>query len=337
MTTPFGAIRAPEWLGRVGDRSLIFHARGKLAASLVAGKFRLLGAFAAHAAGQGWQVEVVEYSDLSHPAATDGGGHLHILMEDRPLYGPGVFHAVPSYLRGYWYFDEVATRNNSSLRLANFDQRHVAQGYADRFVARLHGQFAAKNFSKFQQAVPGSEPVAKGCLAFFAQDFKPPRFHVHHMTVPQMIDAAIAAKGARALYIKPHPNNTAAELATLTGYHDPVAGVFVTWASIHDLLAACDCVLTLTSAVAFEGFMHRKPAVLGGQTDFHHNAITLTNPTQMAAAIDMALAKPWPHARYLVWFLRQQLFEDHEKSLPHLLARVHQKGFDFSAAGNFGA
>ncbi|MFD1809049.1 hypothetical protein ACFSHQ_15945 [Gemmobacter lanyuensis] len=39
----------------------------------------------------------------------------------------------------------------------------------------------------------------------------------------------------------------------------------MTEASIHDLLAACDCVLTLTSAVGFEAFLHRKPVVLGGR------------------------------------------------------------------------
>ena len=39
----------------------------------------------------------------------------------------------------------------------------------------------------------------------------------------------------------------------------------ITTASIHDLLAACDCALTVTSAVGFEAFLHKKPVVLGGQ------------------------------------------------------------------------
>ena len=52
-------------------------------------------------------------------------------------------------------------------------------------------------------------------------------------------------RGGGRLYIKPHPNQSFDELETLSRYHDPAQGVHVVTASIHDLLAACDCALTL--------------------------------------------------------------------------------------------
>ncbi len=322
--------RPADWLSRPRLDSLpptlIFHARDKLAATLCRGGFRLLDALADHAEGVGWGVEVVPYSADGATLAALQGGHLHVFLEDRPLYAPNAFHAVPAYLRGFWYFDELGTRNNSSHRLRRFEERLVAEGYANKVHGKLADQFIGANASKFAQAARGSHPVSQGCLALFAQDFLPPRHHRHYLTVPQLIAAAIRDKGARALCIKPHPNNTPEERAQLQAFHNPDRGVFVTEASIHDLLAACDCVLTLTSAVGFEAFLHRKPVVLGGQTDFAQNAITLTDPTRLGAAIAAALARTWPHERFVTWFLRQNCVEDHPRALPEVLRRIRAKG-----------
>ena len=327
------ARRAETLLG--GPDTLFFHARGKLADSLSAGKFKLLAAFAAHAAACGWGVRILNYAATSREMVM-AGGHLHVLMDDNPLYAPNCFHSVPSYLRGYWYFDEVASRNNSSHRLRKFDPRPMSDAFARGFQAKLLDQFAGRNFSKFPQAERGGEAIRPGCIAFFAQDFLAPRHHKHYMTVPQMIDAGLAACAGRAFYIKPHPNQTPDELAVLARYHRPDQGIFVTHASIHDLLAACDLVLTLTSAVGFEGFIHGKPLILGGQTDFGQNAVTLTNPARMAEALAEALARDWPHAKFLVWYLKQNCLEDSPRALPALLERVHAKGYAFADAKGAG-
>lgn len=326
--TPDLPIRSADWLTRRGEGppALLFHARDKLAQTLLRGGFKLLGALADHMRGLGWDVQVVDYSDLSHQAAMLDGPDLHILMEDRPLYAPRAIHSVPAYLRGFWFFDEVATRNNSSHRLRVFDPRSVAGDFADRFTDRLRNQFIGRNFSKFAQADRGSVAVPKGCLALFAQDFKAPRHHLHYMTVPDLVAAAIRARGDRPLVIKPHPNNTIDELAHLAALHDPQGGVHVLNASIHDILAACDATISLTSAASFEGFLHGKPALLAGQTDFHHNAITLTDPSQMADALAETMARKWQHNKFLTWYLRQNCIEDKPDALPRLIERLQRKG-----------
>ena len=94
----------PDRLDSLPD-TLFFHAREKLAATLIRGGFRLLGALADHATASGWGVEVVPYSRETQDLSTAQGGHLHIYLEDRPLYAPNAIHAVPGYLRGFWYFD----------------------------------------------------------------------------------------------------------------------------------------------------------------------------------------------------------------------------------------
>ena len=338
MTDPlFGPERPAHWLTarrlEAWPDTLFFHARDKLASGLGKGFFRLLGALAQHAAAAGWAVEIVEFSARGQDLAVANPRHLHVFMDDRPVYAPNAVHSVPTYLHGFWYFDEIGSRNNSLQRLRKFDPRPMSGDWARAFHAQLVAKFVDANLTKFPQVDRGAEPVSPGCLAFFAQDFNPPRYHRHHLTVVEMIEAAIAAKGSRPLYVKPHPNQTLDEMEVLSRYHAPKAGVHLTHASIHDVLAAADCVLTVTSAVGFEAFLHRKPVVLGGQTDFWQNAVTLTDARQMAAAIQAATQRDWPYEKFLVWFLRQNCLEDSAASLPQVLERLARKGFFLSAPG----
>lgn len=316
--------------------TLFFHARAKLAQGLEKRYFKLLTAFSDHARGQGWGVEVLDGPPAQHEVAAQFPLHLHVFLEDRPYYAQNIFHCVPSYLRGFWFFDQIGTRNNSLQRLAPFDADSVPRRKAERFLAKLEAEFIGQNRSKFEQMPRGAEVIEPECLAFFAQDFKVPKHHSHFLTVPQMIEAAIAAKGQRALYIKPHPNQSFDEMEILSRYHDPAGGVHVVTASIHDLLAACACALTLSSAVGFEAFLHRKPVVLGGQVDFWQNAITLTDPAHISEALSAAMARDWPYAGFLYWYLQQICLEDRAEDLPRLLARVHQRGYALGDAAGRG-
>jgi len=327
-------LHPPGWLEQAGDLppALVFHTKGPHAEKLLAGGFQLLGALAGHAAAKGWGVEAVEFTAASPRVAAADTRHLHVLMEDHPAYGPRVFHAVPSYLRGWWFFDELAARNNSSIRLRSFDPRQVAAEFATRFCDRLRAQFAGRNFTKFPQEPRGAEALPEGCLAVFAQGFAVPPHQTHHVPVPDLIRSAIAARGGRPVVIKPHPKNSLEEIETLAALHDPGAGVHVTNASIHDILSACACVVTVTSAVAFEGFLHGKPAVVAGQVDFPQNCITLTDPARMGAAIAAALSRDWPHDRFVTWYLRQNCVEDRATSLPRVLERIHRKGITLGDA-----
>jgi hypothetical protein len=332
----FRATRASNWLTRAKldalPPTLFFHARGRLATALQAGHFKLLNALADHARFQGLDTEVVTFHAATQDLALAQGGHCHIFMDDRPAYGRNAVHCVPAYLHGYWFFDEVGSRNNSQMRLNKFDPAPMSGDYARDLHTQLYARFVTANKSKFEQLARGAE-LTPDSLCFFAQDFKAPQHHNHYLTVPGMIEAAIAAKGARKLYIKPHPVQTVEELAVLTGYHDPEQGVEVTGASIHDLLEVAACVLTVTSAVGFEAFMHKKPVVLGGQTDFGQSAITLTDAARMPEAITEAMTKRWYFEKFLVWYLRQMCIEDANWCLPRVLERLHRKGFIWADTG----
>jgi hypothetical protein len=321
-------LQPPDWLRRASEArpALVFHTKGPHGEKLLTGGFRLLGALASHAAGQGWDVQAVEFTPESPAFAVTDTRHIHVLMEDYPAFGPRVFHAVPGYLRGWWFFDELATRNNSTIRFQPFDPRSIKDAFATRFADRLRAQFAARNFTKFSQRPRGAEVVPMGCLAFFAQGFTVPPHQTHYAGVLDLARSTIAARGLRPVVIKTHPKNSLEELEALAALHDPAIGVHVTDASIHDILDVCACVVTVTSAVAFEGFLHGKPAIVAGQVDYPQNVITLTNPARLSDAINAALSRDWPHDRFVTWYLRQHCLEDRAESLPRVLERLHRKG-----------
>jgi capsule polysaccharide modification protein KpsS len=44
----------------------------------------------------------------------------------------------------------------------------------------------------------------------------------------------------------------------------------ITDANIHSIIKASDVTVSINSTVALEGFMHKTPAILFGDADFHH-------------------------------------------------------------------
>ncbi|MBV7380092.1 hypothetical protein [Maritimibacter dapengensis] len=72
---------------------------------------------------------------------------------------------------------------------------------------------------------------------------------------------------------------------------------------MDDALRSCDLVVTQNSAAALSGFFFQKPAVLYGESDFHH---------QMQRVAKLGASEAWrraqevtpDYARYLFWFLQ---------------------------------
>jgi hypothetical protein len=328
------SIRPPKWLRSVEtgglSPTLFIFGRPQALESVVAGRLKLVHLVARTAIAAGLDVELVGEPHADANLATDPQ-HLRLFLADRPVYAANALHAVGCYLRGYTYLEETGTRNNSSIRLKSFDPMAIDGARATGFADRLRKRFVGGNLSKMAQRPRESGKIPQGCLAVFAQDFAQPRWHRHFLTMPEMLEAAIAARGSRPVVIKPHPKNSEAELAHLQTLNDPRRNVHVTHASVHDLLDAADCAVSLTSACSFEAFLHHTPSVVCGQTDFHHNAVTLTDATRMAAAIDQATAQPWPFDKYLTWFLQDNCVEDSETGLPEALTRIYRKGFPWAS------
>jgi hypothetical protein len=88
--------------------------------------------------------------------------------------------------------------------------------------------------------------------------------------------------------------------------------ITVTLANVHDMIRDAVCTVSFNSAVALEGFLHRKPAILFGPSDFHHFAETVRDPADFTNALTRCLARaPGGYAQYLFWYLAMQCLNLH--------------------------
>lgn len=286
-----------------------FHGTGPVWEKGQLGRMDCLNLLLAILTERGFAVDWVPYADGIEDTARADPRHLHVVLDDRPLDAPNIVFCIPAYLRGFWYFDRMGTRNNSSLRHRAFHPEKMSARFAETFAATLRARFVEANFSKFEQElVPGFSPDP-GAICLFAQEFRAPTLYPHYMSYPELIEAVIAKRSGRRVHIKPHPRQPEEEVRHLMRYHDPDAGVVVTRHSIHGLLAQAGVAVSISSAVLLEAQMHGVPGVVGGQVDFHHNMVTVRSPGEVGKAIDAAVNGRFAYDKYLTFFFAQGLIQ----------------------------
>lgn len=257
-----------------------------------------------------------------------GSHHLHVLTGASPVYGRHILHACPTYVPGYWYFDEVGEREHSSLALMSFDHRTVAAPEANRFARRLRQAIVGRERTKHPQPDRAPGRLYQGSIAIFAQEIRPGMEQSVHVDLQTLVSTVIAEAGDRTVYIKPHPLQRPEQRAMLTRFHDPARKIEVVEANVFDLLEACAFTVSIGSAACFEGFLLQKPAILAGRTDFHHNALTARSREELVAHLRAIDTAEFHHNRYLTWFLRDHCLDPRLPEFPARLEdRIRRKGF----------
>lgn len=125
------------------------------------------------------------------------------------------------------------------------------------------------------------------------------------MSPVEMIDEVQARAGSRLILLGLHPgeNYAADEIAAVERIAAADPRVSLQTGGMDEALRICDLVVTENSSAALSGFFFRKPAVLFGETDFHH---------QMPRVSQLGVDEAWraaeaitpAYARYLYWFIQ---------------------------------
>ncbi len=286
-----------------------FHGRGPIFENGKAGRMDCLNLLLQILKDRGYDTRWQEMSDDIEELAKSDRRHLHVILDDMPLTGDNIVYCTPSYLHGFWYFDPVGTRNNSSMRTLSFRPKSMSQPFATKFAAALRERFVESNRSKFDQNMWDGFRPEPGAICLFTQRFKVPKYHQHYMSYPELIESVIASRGGRSVYIKPHPRQKAKGLEILQRYHDPAAGVEVTTHSIHGLLSQAAVAVSLSSAVLMEAQMHAVPGLVAGQVDFHHNMVLVRDPAGIGAGLEKAINGTFEYEKYLVFFFAQGMVQ----------------------------
>jgi len=329
MNRPFDVVTSIDAIASQRAPTLYFHADVNLLPAALAGKLNFINILTGILTDWGYQVGLVAAGNDIDAIAQSVLSHLHIVMGYQPIFGANLLASIPGYLHGFWYLDEMGVRNNSSIRMKDFSPKGMDSQFAQQVFAKLRDKFVDGNLSKYPQANSPGFQTEKGAISLFLQDFKPSRHYPNYVSFPDLITRVIAHRGNRHVYIKPHPLQRAEDFALIMPHHDPNGGVSVVDHGIHQLLAASGLVVTQTSAVGFEAYLHKVPVVLAGQTDFHHNAVTVRDGASVSAAMDTALAQRFHFEKYLVWFLKQNMLEplQRKRTIERCKAILTNKGF----------
>lgn len=251
--------------------------------------------------------------------------HRHVVIGPRSPIGPGIWHAHPGYLRGFWYLDPLGVNMHSSLTEARFDPASIAPKQARRFWNGVTGWHLPRNLSKFPQE-PRTADLPPARTAIFLQDIEHYARPVHWIDSLTMIRTA-ARQGPT--YVKLHPAQTAETAAAVRDLADQMPQITLSTASIHDLAAAAEVVVTQNSAAGFEALMQKKPVITCARADYHHATVQARGAADLARAIATAPARlaKFPYDRYLFWHHGQHLLEPgKDEFAERVRARLHLVG-----------
>jgi hypothetical protein len=289
----------------MADAKLIFHVPGQyLDTHQYLALFRRLDqVFRA----RGAQIEVRDRRD--GPRDSDVGaarhyddGNLHIVDMGR-IRGPGILNAAISYIPPYWHLDPLGVQAESSIGAKSYDPRQIAYEKAGPFYEGLRADLATARKSRRDQMDRVTE-FAPGAIGVFLQGMRPVQQGLAYCAPIEVLRAVCAGAGGRHVLVKPHPLAAEDDAEVVAAALAEGLPVTVTMANVHDIIAASVCTVSYNSAVALEGFLHRKPAILFGQSDFHHICETVREPGEFAGALARVLARaPGGYAQFMFWYL----------------------------------
>lgn len=282
----------------------------------------------------GVPVRFLVHDRIMVPREIEADRGFHLLDHGRMRH-PRVLNCGSAYIAPFRYLDPWGIRAFSSIAGQVFDAKRIPVDAAMGFQARLVKRLVDARRSRYYQPET-CVPVPAHCIAVFLQTEQHRAVgETCYLSMREMVFGLLARPDPRPIVIKPHPRDV--DFATL----DWLANLALTDArlhiipgNIHDILGACDVVVTINSAVGIEAMVHSKPVVLCGHCDFHHCAVTAKQMGDLGDAIARAESTHWPFAAFLTWFYRRKCIDPRSETLGQdILARISQTGFDVTALG----
>lgn len=280
-------------------------------------------------AARGVAVALVDGFDA---AGYRADGDLHIVENGRGQR-LGVLNAATAYLEGFFHVDPVGIQAASRIAALRYDPALVDAAAAALYLQALQQRFVGPRHSRYKQPRVARD-LPDGALAVFLQGPAPQRNGQAYCSFATMLETVCAGAEGRDVLVKPHPLKPELGAEIIAQVKAKGFAPIATDANVHDILAVCSATVSINSATALEGFLHGKPAVLFGRSDFHALVQTAQNPAGFEAALARALRHPPDFARALAWYFGQHCLDIQAESFDaRLLAIFAEAGFDAARLG----
>jgi hypothetical protein len=223
-------------------------------------------------------------------------GRGHGLFHMQQPTAPHILNLRRAYILPFWRIEAVAERWQFDVARTPFRPDEIplddAQGFQRRWRVKLLGDAA---------------PRRDGTVLIPLQGRLAEHRSFQSMSPLDMVETTLARLPGRDVIVTLHPKEIylPSEIAALEALERQFPRFRLLRAAAPELVLSCDAVVTQNSSVALHGFLADKPAVLFGQSDFHHVAGSV--PRDGLDAAFARLEDPHqPFARYVTWFLRHQ-------------------------------
>ncbi|WP_299621575.1 hypothetical protein [uncultured Tateyamaria sp.] len=234
------------------------------------------------------------------PDAIEADDAIHVIHHGRFPH-PRARNADVAYIYPFWNFDSQGIRAFSSIGAAHFPQGEIDPEVARPFFRRLRKRIVGGRTSRYEQPEAAQVLGPVKAAVFLQSEGHRVVGETCYLDRWQMLET-VCAKVDGPIVVKPHPRDkdaaTRAELKAICARY-PHLRVFD--GNIHDLISVAERVITINSAVGIEAYLHRKPVILCGQSDFHHVADVARSEGELAGILERPPRKR-AYDKFIWWY-----------------------------------
>ncbi|MFY0662694.1 MAG: hypothetical protein JXR15_19550 [Shimia sp.] len=259
--------------------------------------------------------------------------NLHII-ENGTVQQSNALNAALAYLPPYFHLDAQGVLADSTAAQKIYDEAKVNPVLAQANFLVLQDRLVRKRRSRYGPKKDITK-IPEDCIAVFLQGDNPHRQGTAFCDNETLLRTVAKHAGKRKIVVKAHPmSKQLDDVQLILKLLQEGLPLVATDANVHDILQQCAVTVSYNSAVAIEGFLHNKPAILFGRSDFHHVAETVEYPCDFADALHSALTNQSDYAKYLHWYFSQFAVSTEDWDLnERLLKKFESAGFSAEDLG----
>lgn len=283
------------------------------------GEFGFVNKVRAAFEGLGFTVAFAKESEDAWLKSAASPGYALFLMKE-PLH-PRALSMRRAYYYPFWRIEATAKRWNFEVAQKSFNPDGIDTDLAVKWFNRWRRYLFKTAAQKVEKSGLIYVPLQGRLLDH--RSFQ-------SMSPVEMIGEVQARAGDRRILLGLHPSETYStqEREAVERIAESDSRITLRTGGMEQALKLCDFVVTQNSTAALSGLFFRKPAVLFGESDFHHLMPRVSQLGVDEAWRQVETARP-PVARYLYWFLQLNAIKaDTDEAPDQILEACRRHGWE---------
>ncbi len=298
-------LSSPRQARATGSRRVVLHVDDLWRESIENNEHPIFDQIERALAGRSLPLQMVRLDSKPAEAALEDPDAAHIMMGSEARFGPRILHLSRAPIWGFWHLDELGSGWQSSLRLADFNPTTIDADRAQYFFNGVSGYMLRENVSIIPQEarMEGSLQGAKATV--FCQAETDLDAQSHYLSTEDMIRICAEFDPQSLVYVKSDPESSKEERRRIMSITQDYQNVRLSEASVHDLVAASDLVVTQNGVPGFEALMQKCPVVTCAKSPYWHATLTAKNPTDLREALEFGTLAmlDFPYEKHFYWTL----------------------------------